>query len=40
MIKNLIIEASNRDPAKFVIASQRKTHKVICKINERVNLGW
>ena len=35
MIKNSIIEASNGDPARFVIASQRETHKLICKINEK-----
>ena len=37
MIKNLIIEASNGDPTRFVISSKRETRKVICKINERVN---
>ena len=35
MIKNSIIEASNGDPARFVLASQRETHKVIDKINEK-----
>ena len=35
MIKNSIIEASIRDPTRFVKAFQRLIHKVICRINEK-----